>query len=155
MSTSPGEAGPRAAGTEDPDLLGSDACAYDLLAKGSLAAVVDLEPDVWLQIENPTLPAALLHADIDDHDVTDRGGPGHRLLAAVDKALGELPERRTYTKLFAKYFPGHDGALRDRFMTAQTWVREIEAQCIAPSRCAYRLTSDRTARSVPTGTPEG
>jgi ABC-type amino acid transport substrate-binding protein len=80
--------------------------AYDLLANGSLAAVVDLEPDAWLQIENrPSLRVAA-SADIDDHDVIIAGGPDTVLLAAVDKALGELLNAGTYTKLFAKYFPG-------------------------------------------------
>jgi len=80
--------------------------AYDLLAHGSLAGVVDLEPDAWLQIENrPSLRVAA-SADIGDHDVLLAGGPDTVLLAAVDQALGDLLNAGTYTKLFAKYFPG-------------------------------------------------
>jgi ABC-type amino acid transport substrate-binding protein len=86
--------------------LADPARAYDLLASGGLAGVVDLEPDAWLQIENrPSLRVAM-SADIGDHDVIVAGGPDTVLLGAVDEALGGLLDSGTYTKLFAKYFPG-------------------------------------------------
>jgi branched-chain amino acid transport system substrate-binding protein len=86
--------------------FGDPARAYDLLASGGLAGVVDLEPDAWLQIENrPSLRVAM-SADIGDHDVIIAGGPDTVLLGAVDEALGGLLDSGTYTKLFAKYFPG-------------------------------------------------
>jgi polar amino acid transport system substrate-binding protein len=80
--------------------------AYGALARGDLAAIVDLEANAWAAIERrPSLRVAR-SVDMGAHDVFVARGPDALLVAAIDEALGRMIRIGRYALLFAKYFPG-------------------------------------------------
>jgi branched-chain amino acid transport system substrate-binding protein len=79
--------------------------AYDLLQRGTIAAVADIEPAAWAAIEHRPRVEVALTDDTGDDDVMVTG-PGTELLAAVDGALQEMMDEGAYALLFGSYFPG-------------------------------------------------
>jgi cystine transport system substrate-binding protein len=84
---------------------GDPARAYDLLQRGAIAAVADIEPAAWAAIEHRPRLVVALTDDTGDDDVMVTG-PGTELLAAVDGALQEMVDDGAYALLFGTYFPG-------------------------------------------------
>jgi branched-chain amino acid transport system substrate-binding protein len=80
--------------------------AYGALVAGDLAAVVDLEPDAWVEIERRPSLRVVRSIDVGAHDVFVARGPDAILVAAIDAALGRMIRIGRYALLFAKYFPG-------------------------------------------------
>jgi branched-chain amino acid transport system substrate-binding protein len=79
--------------------------AYELLDRGSIAAVADTEPAAWAAVEHrPRLVVALTDDTGDDDVMVTRAGTA--LLAAVDAALQAMLDEGSYALLFGTYFPG-------------------------------------------------
>ncbi len=78
--------------------------AYDRLAAGVLAAVLDQEPSAWANVEHrPALRVA--HSfDAGAYTTVLAADPGLRSMLV--RAFSSLLDGGTYGRLFAKYFPG-------------------------------------------------